>query len=72
MTGYPIEEAARIASSALVTAVPGGWGIPRFCRNFSNNPRSSAVSIVSAFDPIIGQEARLKGSARFTAVCPPN
>ena len=30
MTGYPIEEAARIASSALVTAVPGGWGIPRF------------------------------------------
>ena len=49
-----------------------GCGMPRSCRKRSNRRRSSAVSMVSALEPMIGRPARRKGSAMLIAVWPPN
>src|SRR3972149_3761194 len=60
------------ASSTVVTAAPGGWGMPRRSIRSSKRARSSAMSIASALEPRMGWLARWRGVARLIAVWPPN
>ena len=50
----------------------GRLGMPSSDRKSSKRRRSSARSMVSALEPMMGIPVRVSGSARLMAVCPPN
>ena len=62
-----------IASSSVLTAAPGGCGMPSRSQERSKSSRSSATSIASQRTAEhAARRARSSGSARLIAVWPPN